>query len=488
MKITKIALNVIVAAMALSALQGCDNMDDIESSYRVQHGGSSGHNSNERGRDYTIWNFVYSSSLMYYLWEDNIPDNINIKSYESPFSLFEDIRYRDDRFSFVTDSYSEMVSKLDNVYETDGICYDLYNDPDDNGVIAVVNYVYDNTPAKAAGIQRGYVIKQVNGTRLTPKNYQELLDSRKCTYGYTRIRVKDNNRLDYSGDISETEPIVKAVLDIDPVLITKTITKGDRRIGYLLYDAFTQSTSEIIEAVKQLKSDNINELVLDLRLNGGGYINTLDTLASMLVPEGNDGKIFIVSTYNKALTEAYRRSEGKDFDKERFSAGLPNLGLSRLYVLTSASTASASEELISGLSPYMPVTIIGDQTYGKFTSNILLNDYDDRGNDDDGIPYSEWALYICVGSCQNSLGQMDFKDGFAPDFAVKDTYAHDLGEEDEPLLSKAIECITGSLSKKAGPDIEGLNGRIGSYGKPNILKGAAIKDKKFSEFLFGDTK
>ncbi len=426
-------------------------------------------------KDYTVWEFVHSTSAVYYLWNDNVPmSEIDYSKYATPEDLFESFRHEDDRFSAVLSNYSETLTQLsDNSYETDGLNYQLYLDGSTgNNVVAIVDYVYDDSPAKEAGIKRGYAIHKINGTQLTTDNYAELLAQKTCTYSYSVISMDSEQNLSYGDNIQESSSVTKTDMVIDPILKTSVIVRDNKRIGYFLYDSFTFDTDGIIDAIEKLEAQQIDELVLDLRLNPGGYISTLDTLASMLVPDGHAGDVFITENYNSTITSELRRETGdKDFNKTFFSDNLPNLHLSRLYVLTSNSTASASEELISGLMPYMPVTIIGDQTYGKFTSNLLINDDIDEGSDDNDIPYSEWAVYICVASCTNSLGEMNFKEGFTPDYEITDTYQYELGDEQEPLLAKALELCTGALAKSTHPSPTPMQGYIAHYGKPSAFYG-----------------
>jgi C-terminal processing protease CtpA/Prc len=474
MKMRNILLASSVLAMVVAS--GCDsNNDDIlisvKSTEPIQNQSS---RSNNYDSNYLVWEFVHSMSYSYYLWNSNVPLVVDYTQYDTPFDLFESFRHTDDRFSVVLDNYTETLSSFSNTYTTDGINYNLYRDKNNsNNIIAVVEYVYDNTPAQKAGIKRGYVIHKVNDIQLTESNYRELLNLSSCTYTYSVISVDTNDGEPvYSyGDNLQTSPeVTKAEMEIDPILNVSTIVKGDKRIGYFLYDSFTDDTKCLMEVAEKLASQQITDLVLDLRLNGGGYINTLDTLASLLVPDGHVGDLFIKEVYNDNLSEYLRRTEGNDYNKHYFLDLPVKLNINNLYVLTSGNTASASEETISGLMPYMPITLIGNTTYGKFTGNTLINDQDDEGTDENGIQYSEWALYLCVSSCKNSLNEMNFKNGFTPDYKVAEDYTYELGNENEPLLAKAIELCTGTIAKSTVTHPAPLSGYIGAYGKPEIMR------------------
>lgn len=480
MKISNITLTTaLVAAMFATGCNYAEEDDIIESRRSTE--------ALERQRiydnQYAVWEFVQNTSATFYLWNEKVPTReLDYSQYPTPQDLFEQFRHEDDKYSFVTNQYSETKDEINSDYETDGIvCTVLRGGEPADDVIAVVEYVYDNSPAQKAGIKRGYVIHKVNGIQLNLNNYQQLLKNKTAMYSYSTLRtqMEEDGKLHfhYGEDIQTSESIIKTVMKIDPILMTSVIEKNGLKIGYFLYDAFTSDTEGLIEAIGALEAQHIDELVLDLRFNSGGYVNTADTLASMLVPEGNEGKVFIVQKHNNIMTSRLRNeTNDKNFDKDLFSGGLPNLHLSRLFVLTSNRTASASEEIISGLRPYMQVITIGSTTVGKFTSNMLINNQME-GSDPDGIPYKQWAVYLCVAACTNSLGDSDIKGGIQPDYAITETYQYALGDEQEPLLAQALSLCTGSLSKSALPSPVPLEGYIGHSEKPSSKYGL-ISTKK----------
>ncbi|MBO4243762.1 MAG: hypothetical protein J5882_01730 [Bacteroidales bacterium] len=428
------------------------------------------------GRDYTIHQFVWETCFDLYYWNENVPSRLDVTKFGTPYELFESFRHKDDRFSVVVNNYSEVNSLFNNEYRTDGLDLEIYRDRyHENGVVAMVNYVYENSPAAEAGITRGCVIKAVNGTTLNKNNYAALLDQNGYTLTYSKVQLVDG-KLEYNGEETTSPYITKRDMDINSVLKVSTHQVNSHNIGYFLYDSFDDDTVSVKKAMAQLAAENVTDLVIDLRLNGGGYVNTLTCLASMLVPKANEGDVFIYEDMNQNLTTYYKQQGIPTFST--FTEQETHLNIDKLYVITSHNTASASEELISGLSPYMDVTIIGDTTYGKFTSNILLNDEDDHGTDDDGIDYSEWAVYLVIACCKNAKGEMDFKEGFVPDYYIKDTYNGELGSEDEELFAKAISLIANGgqpVIAKRGQKTPELNlERIGSKGKPDIANNLII--------------
>ena len=455
--------------LLLIGIAGCNKGDDdTVSPYSQTNNGRHKSNSTSN-KDYTVHRFVWETMYDFYYWNENIPSRIDITKFDTPNDVFENFRYTDDRFSAILNNYTEIDNYFNNEYVTDGL--NLIFGPDrldPDKVVAYVQYVYKDSPAEAAGLKRGHVITKVNGQTLDKANYSTLFDLDSYTLTYSTMSVPNGmwDYREYYGDEYTTPRITKKNMNIDPVLQVSTHYIDGHTIGYFLYDSFDESTDGITEAIEKFQADQITDLVLDLRFNGGGYVSTLEKLVSMLVPAGNEGKLFIQTELNSGLTQ-YFKKQGEDFNSY-FSQENTHLNINKLYVLTSYQTASASEELISGLKPYMDVVIIGTPTYGKYTTNMLLNDIDDKGTDADGINYSEWALYIVVGLCKNANGEMNFKDGFTPDYSVDDMYDTPLGSEDDPLFAQAISLITGkaSIAKHARAASLFQNDFIGTSAKP----------------------
>lgn len=433
-----------VVIFTVCILSACSDEDDTVISTSTSDTSTSGNQSHSTKKDYTVYNFIYQNSGTYYLWSDNVPSSIDFSQYDSPEDLFESFRDTDDKFSCVIDNYTETLNSFNNQEKTAGLNYQLYLDSENSSnVIAVVDYVYKDSPAEQAGLKRGMVIKSVNGQTLTKSNYSELLSSESYYCTYTKIEVAEDGSLSYNGTEYTSQVMTLTDMSINPVLQTDVIELDGSKLGYFLYDSFTTDTTGIEDVIEYFALKEIDNLVLDLRFNTGGYATTLTKLASMIMPSGNAEKVFLTETYNSLLTEYFTSFYGSDYFNEYFTDQQINLNIKNLYVLTSSSTASASEELIAGLSPYINVITIGSTTYGKYTSCWLIND------EDDGSDYSEWAVYLTIASCKNSNGEMNFKNGFTPDYAVKDTYTYDLGNTNEPLLAKAISLASGTIAKSS---------------------------------------
>jgi len=121
--------------------------------------------------------------------------------------------------------------------------------------------------------------------------------------------------------------------------------------------------SQLNAAFGTLKSANVTDLVLDLRYNSGGSINSATKLASMITGQFT-GQLFAKQQWN-SKAQAYYESSNPSSLENRFVGGLNSLQLNKVYILTTKGTASASELVINCLKPYINVVQIGDVTIGK---------------------------------------------------------------------------------------------------------------------------
>ena len=233
----------------------------------------------------------------------------------------------------------------------------------------------------------------------------------------------------------------------------------------------------MLTVFEQFRNAGISELILDLRYNGGGYVKTEEVLASMLAPKANvqAGDLFEQEIYNKALTDYYLKEYGKDALKTYFQTDFTwkddgftytcdtrssHVDLNRLYAIIDSGTASASESLLVGLMPYMDITLIGEQSHGKFCTGIMYGAeewYDDYKADMNTSLYSykkdvsNWGLYVMIGrygDCNGNCPAMP--DGLKPVYEAKDRpdLGYAFGDEQDPMLRQAL-ILAGRTDLKA---------------------------------------
>lgn len=394
--------------------------------------------------------FVYDYTSEAYLWSSHIPANITYASASNPEDLFELMRYKElDKWSYVTDNSEEAMDGFQGVSTTFGysLAFGRFSNAQDQ-YFAIVQYVYPNSPAQAAGLKRGDFLLTLNGSNLNSSNYTQLYYGSTITVGIGGIN--GDGAVGLSG---KTVTMTAVKMYEDPVVDYKVFDVGGIKVGYLFYAGFyAESHEKLVEVFRGFQSQGVTELILDLRYNLGGNAKTPPYLASLFAPESvvKNKSVFLTQTWND-LYMAYFKGQGEDMNTY-FHPDIPvNLNLSTVYVITTGSTASASEATISGLTPYMNVVKVGTGTYGKYCGAALLTPTDSNGNEDKEI--SNWLLSLVIYKFVNTQGFTEFKDGIAPDYYVVDENGLmagiPLGDERDPMIAKALSVITGGQTKSS---------------------------------------
>lgn len=378
--------------------------------------------------------WVYDNLKYWYLWTDQMPaKNAPTTTPKDYFYTLLNDYPNTDRFSWIEEDVEALTNSLNGINKVFGMKYTIYYlDNSQNDVGFFVTYVIKNSPAEKAGLKRGDIILTVNGTQLNKTNYSSLTSAETATFGLGKV---SNSVFSLNGT---TVQVTKAEVQDNPVHFWKVIEKGNKKIGYLVYSQFISTFDNNLRQVfGEFKSKGVNELVLDLRLNPGGYISSADLLSSLIVKNLNTNNVIHSDQWNANIT----KDRPSYSTPTKFLNEANNLGtLTRLYVLTSTGTASASELVINGLRPYMDVILIGGHTYGKNVGSVTLSDSQKRW---------KWAMQPIVLKTVNSKGESNYgtKEGFQPDYAVTDNVIpfKGWGEENETLLKKALELITGQV-------------------------------------------
>jgi C-terminal processing protease CtpA/Prc len=233
--------------------------------------------------------------------------------------------------------------------------------------------------------------------------------------------------------------LVRAEIQENPIHIQKIIDLDNTKIGYLMYNGFVADFDDQLEsAFAEFQTQGVSQMIVDLRYNRGGRTSSSIKLASMITGQFS-GEVFAQTQHNDKLS-----SYNEDY---LFEATAVQLEMARLYVISSADTASASELLINGLSPYIDVILIGENTTGKNVGSYSIYDWDDEGNVN---PRHTWAMQPITLKIANSEGFANYEGGLKPDHRLREdvTNLGTLGEIDEPLLEKTLE-VMGVLPPKS---------------------------------------
>jgi carboxyl-terminal processing protease len=382
-----------------------------------------------------------------YFWYKNMPAESSLDATIDPYDYFEKLVYQRetvDRFSAVTDDIDALQNEFNGISKIFGISYSLsYIDDGKSNIGIFLNYVVKGSPAETAGLKRGDILVKVNGTQLTATNYTTLLGSNE-TVTFTLGALNGNAIVATSTTIS----ITKAEVSEDPVAFSSVISKPTygKTIGYLVYTQFVPGTTadaakydnELRQVFADFKAKGVNELVLDLRLNPGGYISSAETLASLIGKNVSKSKIFYKEQWNDKYIAYWQKTQGADALNYTFLNEANNIGsnLSRVFVLTSNGTASASELVINGLKPYMNVITIGEHTAGKNLFGSLINDDQNRW---------KWGAYVMLGQTANANGESDYGtvNGMTPDYLIEDSKVpyKPFADENETLFRKALDVM-----------------------------------------------
>lgn len=412
----------------------------------------------------SINDFVWKGMNAVYLYKAEIPDLANdrftsnqeysdyLNSFALPEDLFESVIYQRetvDRFSWITNDYIALEQQLSGVYKSNGLEYNFYYKPGSTtSVFGIIKLVLNNSVASGLGLERGQIFDAVDGTALTADNLNSLLGTDSYTLNlatYDDNGTPDNLDDDAIVSSSESVSLTKQPYTENPVYLTKVLDVAGEKVGYLMYNSFTANyDSQLNDAFATFQSNNVQDLVLDLRYNGGGSVNTASLLGSMITGD------FTGDVFSKLIYNEQQQANNKNYN---FTTTLGNGGssinslhLNRLYVLTSSRTASASEMIINSLKEYITVIQIGDTTTGKSQFSRTIYDSPTFGPNDIN-PSHTYAMQPLIGITVNKNDGQVPATGLVPDepFILKESPRNFgvLGDVNEPLLARAIQHISG---------------------------------------------
>jgi|WetSurMetagenome_2_1015567.scaffolds.fasta_scaffold63762_3 carboxyl-terminal processing protease len=365
----------------------------------------------------------------WYYWYKKLPE-VKTSDFKDPYALMDTLRYKTfDRWSFVAD-YDEFIASMQGTFVGHGIRIGV----DSQGKARIVT-IYNNSPMYGTidnprGVRRGWIIKSINGQDPAPiilsqnaTAYNNMMgpsvEGRINTFIFQTPRGNDT-----------TFTTAKTSFQVNSVMLFDTLTINSVKTGHLVFDEFIEpSPEELKTAFKFFKEQNIKDLILDLRYNSGGILDVAAELASYIVGTPSFSSTFASSTYNDK-----KSSEESDFSFKTVSYPL---NLTKLIVITTSETASASEEVINGVKPFMPVITIGTTTNGKPTGM-------------DVFQYNNKYIYAPITfELVNSAGIGGFYDGFAPAKYVTDDITRDFNDKSEACFKEAIYYLQhGTVSSK----------------------------------------
>ena len=469
MKVKRPGLAALLAALPLLfVLQACPDTPDPDEEERSKIAADP---------DYEAKSFLRSQYMdVYYYWRDEVVDrNAALKPYDYEiYDFFDEMLYRDDRWSWMCDKETYVSDETGVISGTWGVslaqAVEYYGD-----YSIRVRYIYPGSPLEPFGVTRGAVLTHIDGRSIEDDDEgftQEKLTIFNENY-YTSPQTFTFRLADGRDTTFRTSWATS--LQTRPSLIARVIRPDEfpgltEPVGYFHYLGFKANfLDDIHGAMKLFHDEGVRQLIIDLRYNGGGDARASQLMMDYLAPQSALGKNYVVrhhSSYLASLDDYFTDAENTtpiiDADRAKYTeAGGDDaywtkvfsnrFDIDRMYFITGAGTASASEMVINGLRPYVgeKLQMVGDTTYGKPNGMYVLmypgsnDDYKAYNNGD--FTRLQWVfLPICFFN-QNSLGESIPWDGFIPDNTRPDDLYHDFGVEEGDIKACLTHLVTGAF-------------------------------------------
>ncbi|MBK1441376.1 hypothetical protein JHJ32_15355 [Parapedobacter sp. ISTM3] len=389
--------------------------------------------------------WIVDSMRYYYYWNTSIPQDRNLNFNSSPQAFFESLLNRPaDRFSWIQNA-EDLRNELSGIIKTSGLGFGFFR-IGERGAGAAIRYVLKGSPADLAGIKRGDIFTRVNGIELTVdsegyvENYQPLQGNEPFTL--TR-GIINGNVISEGEEISITpvENFQEKAIHMDSILTTANGTK----VAYLFYNRFlSNQAQELIDAFNRFKAGGVSELIIDERYNGGGDVGVASLLSALTHKGFNINSDFIRYEFNNNFRDAVLTYADLFGAENGNVVSANNLGLSRVFILATGSSASASELVINNLRPFLGaanVVHIGGTTRGKDDASITIVNSSPRFKGE-----NDWGIQPIVLKYKNRNGEGNFVNGLTPTYEVVETVPFaPMGSAEDPLIGSALGIIDPSM-------------------------------------------
>ena len=358
-----------------------------------------------------------------------------------------------------------------------------------------VTTVYKGSPADRAGIKRGDIFTVVNNRQVTTNFTNETADFlNEALFDASSVSLKV---LKASSGATADITLTRTSYRSDPVYKDTVYTAGAKKIGYLAYARFSNldnSQAALNEAFNDFASKGVTDLIVDLRYNGGGYVQTAEYLADLIAPASKNGQVMYKEHFNTLLQEGKASilknqplpgADGKpqssgatyadvDFsvakNTYRFNKKGPLTSLQNVVFIVTGSTASASELVINSLKPHMNVKIVGEKSYGKPVGFFP-------------ITIDKYEVYFSMFESRNSEDQGGYYAGLTPDLFTDDDVTHDFGDLRESSVKAAYDYLTTGVLALSSAKQSAISSANGRAAKVSQLKGFKPAREEFKGMI-----
>lgn len=366
---------------------------------------------------------IFSSMKEWYYWNQELPETVNEENYNTNEEFLNAIIFKPlDRFSYIT---TQEAFNNAFVGKNAGHGFGFAFNTEERLYLA---FVFDEAPAGKDGWQRGWEIIEINGKPIA--DYKTSTGAYDFQLGPGETGITNSFTFKLPDGTETTRTNTKAEYQSNSVLYKNTYDLGGNKVGYWVYQSFKSTaglspirSAEVQESMEYFQSQGIQELIIDLRYNGGGSVAVAEQINNYLIQQTNSGKLMYTNKLNDVKTS---------LNSSEYFQKTGTLSLNRIIFITSRGTASASELVINSLSPYLDIVLIGDNTFGKPVGSFPLSRYNRT------LAENNVELVPITFATANSLGKTEYFEGFPADFPVGDSPEFNWGDTRDSRLSAAL--------------------------------------------------
>jgi len=408
--------------------------------------------------------WMYETMQQEYLYYQDMPEENKLDFFKKPSEFLSSVVSQKDKKSGST------FSHIDSVYVTSRAASQTPTFGFEGSMVRASNgsygirvlYVQENSPAKEVGLERGSLIIAANNKKINSSDLFYITAPEEA-YLFTLGKFNETG-FDTLQTVQMPAP---RIVENENLYKWNIFEVNGKNVAYILYNEFGDNdTQNLSNMFSQLSGQTINDIVLDLRYNPGGYVNTAQLISTNLAPQEAMGNVFLKMTHNDKIN----RTDILNFESGLL-AGAASLNYENLYIITSGNTASASEIVINCLKPYMAGRLIqvGTATFGK---NVAQQLYTDEVQ----APMLEfWLTNSLLSNAEDNSDY--YTNGLLPDYEISENLKGELGElgtaQDSLMIPILKHIETGSFPTAETEETLSRNG----HEKYNFNSSIDIKPK-----------
>jgi len=375
---------------------------------------------------------IFDTMTEWYFWNQELPATVDFEGFATNEDLLDGIIFKPlDRFSYIT---TQEAFNNSFVGRNAGHGFGFAFTADEK---LYISFVFDESPAGKDGWKRGWEITQINNKPIA--EYKTSTGGYDFKLGTSDPGISNTFTFKLPDGSTTTRTNVKAEYQSNSVLEQKVFEVGGKKVGYWAYQSFKATaglsptrSAEVTSSMEFFQNQGVQELIIDLRYNGGGSVAVAEQISNYLIQASNSGKLMYTNKLNAGKTS---QNTSRNFSK------IGNMELSRVIFITSRGSASASELVINNLDPYLDVVLIGDNTFGKPVGSFPLSQFNRV------LVENNVEVVPITFATANAEGKAEYFDGFPANFSVGDSPQFGWGDTQDLRLAAALQYVqNGTIS------------------------------------------